>query len=150
MAVREERGMIDRDMVERKLKRIEEFLRELEQARIGTFEDFAGNVMLKRFAERNIELAIEQMMDICRHLVSALDLKEPDSYAECFAIISLAGIVPAEHTATFQAMTRYRNMLIHIYDGVDDTVTYGILNKRLGDFRLFVRLIRTYIGEKQG
>lgn len=35
-------------------------------------------------------------------------------------------------------------MLIHIYDGVDDTITYGILKQRLGDFSLFVGYVRRY------
>lgn len=139
--------MLDRDMIERKLRRINEFVREIEDAKVGSSEEFRTNVVVKRFVERNIELALEQMLDICRHIVSGLDLKEPDTYAECYEIIAKAGVLPTELVPTFQAMARYRNMLIHIYDSVDDTVTYEIFANRLGDFRLFVQMIRNYLDQ---
>ena len=69
--------MIDPHVLTRKLKRIEQFLRELETADVpATFDEFSSNTVVKRFVERNIELSIEQMIDICRHLVSGLDLQE--------------------------------------------------------------------------
>ncbi|MGE0086296.1 MAG: HepT-like ribonuclease domain-containing protein [Desulfococcaceae bacterium] len=42
-------------------------------------------------------------------------------------------------------MAKYRNLLIHAYDGVDDSITFGIYKKRLGDFRIFVKSVREYI-----
>lgn len=79
--------MIDKPLVEKKLRRIEEFLRELRGVEIGTIEEFKENVVTKRFIERNIELAIEQMIDICKHFVSGLDLSEPETYSDCFDIL---------------------------------------------------------------
>ena len=94
----------------RKLKRIEQFLREMEPAEgPATFEGFSGNTVFKRFIERNIELSIERMIDICRHLVSGLDLQEPETYAACFEILGNAGIIPESSVETFKSMTRYRN-----------------------------------------
>lgn len=138
--------MIDKYLIEVKLRRIEDFLREIEtQESPSDFDSFQKNLVFKRFVERNIELAVEQMIAVCRHLVSGLDLDEPETYAECFEIIGQSGIIATEAVGTFQSMARYRNLLIHAYDGVDDTITYGIYNKRLNDFRLFVSLIRGYL-----
>jgi len=138
--------MIDNQLLTRKLKRIEQFLREIHTADAPkTFDEFANNTVYKRFIERNIELSIEQMIDICRHLVSGLDLEEPETYAACFEILGNAGIIPKEAVETFKTMSRYRNLLIHGYDGVDDTITFGIFKKRLEDFRTFIALIRQYL-----
>jgi uncharacterized protein YutE (UPF0331/DUF86 family) len=137
--------MIDKILIERKLRNIEEFLKELEAAPVTNFEEFKANVVTRRFIERNIELAIEQMVDICKHLVSGLDLKEPETYAECFESLAGSNIIRAESVAQFQAMVRFRNMLIHIYDGIDDSITYGIYTKHLGDFRLFITQLREFI-----
>ncbi len=95
--------------------------------------------------ERNIELAIEQMIDICRHLVSGLDLSEPETYADCLDVIAQAGVLSRENLDTFKAMVRFRNMLIHIYDGVDDTITFEIYKDRLNDFMIFIKEIRSYL-----
>lgn len=140
--------MIDKILIERKLGNIEEFLKELNAAPIGSLEEFKSNVVARRFIERNIELAIEQMLDICKHLVSGLDLKEPETYAECFDILSADGIINAENAKKFQAMARFRNMLIHVYDGIDNTITYGIYTKHLVDFTCFVSHLREFLQKK--
>ena len=55
--------MIDKPLIEKKLRKIEEFLRELNTVNIESFDEFVGNIVTKRFIERNIELAIESMTD---------------------------------------------------------------------------------------
>lgn len=137
--------MIDKPLVEKKLRRIEDFLREMRGIKIETFEEFKGNIITKRFIERNIELAIEQMIDICKHLVSGLDLSEPETYSECFDILAEKDIIAKENVDTFKSMVRFRNVLIHAYEGVDDSITYGVYKRRLDDFRAFVKEIRDYL-----
>lgn len=138
--------MIDKQLIERKLRRIEELLRELSLVRVESVQEFKSAIVSKRFIERNIELAIEQMIDVCKHLVSGLDLKEPETYAECFDLLVQKGIVDKGNLDTFRAMVRFRNFLIHAYEGVDDSVTYSIYEQKLNDFSLFVSEIRTYLG----
>jgi len=46
-------------------------------------------------------------------------------------------------------MVRFRNMLIHVYDRINDEITFDIYTRRLNDFVLFVSLIRRYL-EKTG
>lgn len=140
--------MIDRPLVERKLRKIEEFLKELEIAKIESYEAFKENIIIKRFIERNLELAIEQMIDICKHLVSALDLREPETFAECFEILAKGEVIPTNAVSMFQSMVRFRNFLIHVYDGVDDSITYGIYMRHLGDFTYFIKVIRDYLQKK--
>jgi len=140
--------MIDNLLIENKLRKIEMFIREIEnESPPVNFEDFSKNIVFKRFVERNIELSIEQMINVCKHFVSALDLQEPTSYAHCFEIIANANIVPKETLQTFRLMAGYRNLIIHGYDTVDDTVTYGIFKKRLTDFQFFIHAVRQYLAK---
>jgi uncharacterized protein YutE (UPF0331/DUF86 family) len=141
--------MIDKPLVEKKLRRIEEFLRELKNVEIGTIEEFKEDVITKRFIERNIEIAIEQMIDICKHFVSGLDLSEPETYSECFDMLAKEGVILEKSLDTFKSMVRFRNILIHAYEGVDDSITYGIYKGRLDDFKIFIKEIRDYLrGQK--
>lgn len=137
--------MIDKPLVEKKLRKIEDFLRELRTVSIDSFDEFKENVVIKRFVERNIELAIEQMVDICKHFISGLDMKEPETYSECFDILAKDGVIPEGTIDTFKVMVRFRNILIHAYDGIDDSITYGVYKRHLEDFKLFVKCIREYI-----
>ncbi len=137
--------MIDKKLINRKLRRIEELLRELSLVQVDTLSDFKQNVVVKRFIERNIQLAIEQMSDICKHLVSGLDLGEPETYAECFDFLAQHAIVTRKKAAVFKDMVRFRNILIHAYEGVDDSLVYAIYKKKLKDFTAFIMAIRTYL-----
>lgn len=137
--------MIDKQLVEKKLRKMEEFLRELKETDVQDMEEFKNNIIVKRFIERNLELAIEQMVDICRHFVTGMGLREPETYADCFGILSDARIIPETDVDTFKAMVRFRNILIHIYDTIDDSITYGIYKKHLQDFRTFISVIREFL-----
>jgi uncharacterized protein YutE (UPF0331/DUF86 family) len=141
--------MIDKQLIEKKLRRIEDLLRELKSVDVGTIEEFKENFINRRFVERNIELAIEQMIDICKHFISALDLKEPETYSECFEILAKQSIILEQDIDTFKSMIKFRNILIHAYEGVDDSITYGIYKRRLDDFKTFIKEIRNYLLEKE-
>ncbi len=138
--------MVDPILIERKLRKIEGYLRELRSIGARSLEEFRGNVVTKRFVERQLELCVEQMIDICKHLVAGLDLPEPETYAGCFDLLARAAVVTESNAAVFKAMARFRNLLIHGYDEVDDAVTYGIFSTRLGDFTTFAGAIRGYLG----
>lgn len=137
--------MIDKPLIERKLRKIEDFLRELKTVNIESLKDFKENIVVKRFVERNLELSIEQMVDICKHFISGLDLREPETYSECFEIITENGVLSEETLNIFKSMVRFRNILIHTYDGIDDSITYEIYKQRLEDFRTFINSIRAFL-----
>ncbi len=134
--------MIDKVLIRSKLKKIEEFAEELKSRRKVSFEDFQKNIVLKRFVERNLELAIQQMIDIYKHLVSRLNLREPVSYADCFEILAEEGYLSEENLEKYKNMARFRNLLIHIYEKVTDKIVYEIFQKNLEDFELFVDEIK--------
>lgn len=137
--------MIDKVLIERKLRKIKEFLNEIEPVNINSLEDFKNNVMAKRFVERNIELCIEQMIDVCKHIVGGLDLKEPGTYGECFEIISSNGIISEKGCKIYESMARFRNLIIHSYDYIDDSIVYEIFKNHLPDFTDFINEIRKYL-----
>ncbi len=134
--------MIDKVLIRSKLKKIEEFAEELKSRRKVSFEDFQKNIVLKRFVERNLELAIQQMIDIYKHLVSRLNLREPVSYADCFEILAEEGYLSEENLEKYKNMARFRNLLIHIYEKVTDKIVYEIFQKNLEDFGFFVDEIK--------
>jgi len=140
--------MIDNLLIEKKLRRIEEFLRELAAVRIESFDSFKRDIVTRRFVERNLELSIEQMVDICKHFVSALNLREPETYSECFEVLKEGHVIPEEAIDTYKSMVRFRNILIHAYDGIDDSITYGIYKTRIEDFARFIGSIREYLQKK--
>jgi len=119
-----------------------QFIKELRELKNLNFEEFEKNVIIKRFIERNLELAIQQMIDICKHIVSKLNLREPISYADCFEVLVEEGILSEKNLEKYKNMAKFRNLLIHIYDTVNDKTTYEIFQNCLQDFEIFVKEIR--------
>jgi len=137
--------MVDRELVERKLEKMEELLKELTEVKVNSFEEYSQSVILKRFVERNLELLVEQMVSVCRHIAARLLEKIPDSYSHCFELLAQKGIIPRENLETYKKMARFRNLLVHLYDEVDDAVVYSIYRERLSDFKLFITDIRRFL-----
>jgi uncharacterized protein YutE (UPF0331/DUF86 family) len=74
--------------------------------------------------------------------VAAKRLKKvPEEYAECFAILAEAAIIPQELSESLQKMARFRNLLVHMYWKVDYGTLYEVLQNNLKDFRLFSEAI---------
>ncbi len=78
-----------------------------------------------------MELAIQQMIDVCKHIVSRLNLREPISYADCFEILEEKRIVSEENLDKYKNMVKFRNLLIHI-----------VFKDRLSDFDSFIEEIK--------
>ncbi len=136
--------MVDKVLIKNKLNRIETYLKELKAIKAPTYEEYCKNVVLKRFIERNIELAIEQVISICKHIVSRLNLREPASYAECFEILAENQIIERENLEIYKQMAKFRNLLIHVYDKVDDKIVYQVYKERLDDFEVFIEEIKKF------
>jgi uncharacterized protein YutE (UPF0331/DUF86 family) len=67
--------------------------------------------------------------------------KVPEEYAECFATLSDAGIIPNDLSGRLQKTARFRNMLVHMYWKVDYGTVHDILQNSLGDLRRFSEVI---------
>lgn len=137
--------MIDRHLIEHKLRRIEGFLREINLAEIPSYKAFKGDIIKKRFIERNIQLSIEEMIDICKHIVSSLDMPDTETYRECFEKLAVSEIISKKNLEVYKRMIGFRNKLIHAYEGMNEEEIYGIYKRRLNDFHKFVKEIRDYI-----
>jgi uncharacterized protein YutE (UPF0331/DUF86 family) len=137
--------MIDKHLIDHKLKRLEGFLRELRQVEVPSYEIFKNDIIKKRFIERNLQLSIEEMLDICKYIISFLDLPEIETYRECFEQLADKGIIHKENLTVYKEMISFRNRLIHAYENMDEMVIYTAYKKRLSDFQLFINDIRNYL-----
>ena len=59
------------------------------------------------------------MIDIANHVIAREGLGVPRAYSETMEILVRAAVLPEEHEPAFLAMVRFRNRVVHLYDGVD-------------------------------
>lgn len=138
---------INKHLIEHKLKRIEEFLREIKTAKVESLSAFSSDVIKRRFIERNLQLSIEEMIDICKHIASLLDLPSHETYSECFQRLAEEGVINEKHLEIYKKMVGFRNRLIHGYEKMEEHVIYWFYKRGSKDFHLFIKDIRNYLNK---
>lgn len=141
--------MVDKEIISRKLSQLREYLSTLQNAKDITWKKYQEDLRSRAFVERYLQLCIEKIIDIGNHIVSFHRWREPEGYRDLFQVLHENGVIPKEHLTTFQNMASFRNMLVHRYEKTDDDVIFGIFGKRLGDFDLFISLVKDWV-KKEG
>lgn len=82
-------------------------------------------------------IAVEVCIDIGHHIISSEGLRAPEDFADVFASLADGGFISEDMLKQLQDMARFRNLLVHVYERVDDRRVIEILQTRLGDLEAF-------------
>jgi len=137
--------------IEKKIKAVQDRVKRLEQlsGTLSSFDKYQASPDVKDIAERNIQVAIEGCLDIAKIVISSKELPEPKDNKGVFTVLAEAGILGDASLKFLVPMAGTRNVLVHGYDKVDDSVIYGVLKRHLDDFSAFLREIKeNYISKK--
>lgn len=105
------------------------------------FADYATNVRLKKAVERSLHVAIEACLDIGRRVISLAGFRYPESNQDVFQVLNEAQVVPHAQLPHLTQMARFRNLVVHDYARIDDTLVYEVLQHQLEDFDAFATAI---------
>jgi uncharacterized protein YutE (UPF0331/DUF86 family) len=130
--------------IERKMTTVQERVSRLRQLaeKLTSFDDYRDSNDARDIAERNLQIAIEACLDIGKIIISRQKLPEPKDYKGVFLALTQATIIRTETTRFLSDMAGARNILVHGYDKVDDSLVYGILKRHLDDFDVFLNEIK--------
>jgi uncharacterized protein YutE (UPF0331/DUF86 family) len=126
--------------IDRKIKALQDRLARLKQLSddLHSFQDYERSSDKKDLAERGIQVSIEICLDIAKILISRKQLPEPKDNKGVFVVLAEADLIGDESLKFLVPMAGTRNILVHGYDKVDDSLIYGILKKHLGDFEQYL------------
>ena len=110
-----------------------------------SLDEFLKNDDLKDIASFRLIKLLESSISICQHLSAKILKKAPESYSNCFEMLSEANIINVDLSEKLQQMARFRNMLIHVYWNIDYRQVYEIIKNDLGDIELFVKSLDKFI-----
>jgi len=135
---------------------VTDHIRELEQA-IGDWERYQSISLGELKADRDkrnmvlhaMLVAIQAAIDIANHLIAERSLRKPSTYRESFEILSNEGIIPTELANSLSDLAGFRNVLVHIYWGVDLAQVHGVLMAELKTLREFKELVVEEVEKKK-
>jgi uncharacterized protein YutE (UPF0331/DUF86 family) len=130
--------------IEKKIKAVQDRVKRLEQlsSTLNSFDEYQTSPDVKDIAERNIQVAIEGCLDIAKIVISSKELPEPKDNKGVFTVLAEAGILSDASLKFLVPMAGTRNVLVHGYDKVEDSVIYGVLKRHLDDFAVFLKDIK--------
>ncbi|MGQ9569596.1 MAG: type VII toxin-antitoxin system HepT family RNase toxin [Thermodesulfovibrionales bacterium] len=138
-----------KEIIEQKISTLIERTERLKRFKDISFNEFSGNLDTMDIVERNLQIAIEACIDIGKIIISDMNLREPTDNKGVFKVLAEDGIISQESLDFLMPMAGTRNILIHGYDKVDETIIFGILKKHLEDFYKYLSEIKRNYLEKR-
>ncbi len=130
--------------ITRRLEKLRECLNKLEPLREKKREDFDQQPYIKDIVERNLQVAIQCLIDIGNRVISMEDAQKPRDYYEVFLILGNINVLPPVFAKKIAPIAGFRNVLVHEYVGLDWNLVYDYL-QRLEDFYQFENYVKKWI-----
>ena len=99
--------------------------------------------ILHSAVERNLQVAVEIVIDIC-HRLHSLARKSPAANAR-EAVEGCVELGILDTTETLSRMIGFRNLVVHRYEYIDTDILLDVLNNHLDDFDLFREKVLSYV-----
>jgi uncharacterized protein YutE (UPF0331/DUF86 family) len=115
-----------------------------EHASLG-LDVFLSDAKTTNSAKYLLIVASKAALDICNHLAAKKGGRSPEDYADCMSILGELGILDPDLRTRMSRMTRFRNLLVHLYWRVDDREVFRVMSEHLDDFDQYLSAIGRYI-----
>ena len=132
---------IDRDLILNRFKKMDNLVDNLEEIKKKSKQEFQSNFLYYLSAQRALETCINICIDIGNHILSLNRNGKPETYSDIFVELSKLDIIDEELKEKLIKMTKFRNLLGHLYMDINNEIIYEILQQNLNDFNFFKKLI---------
>jgi uncharacterized protein YutE (UPF0331/DUF86 family) len=129
--------------IAQKLQALDRGLVELRSLGVVSVKQLKSNWQLQRAIERNLQVLIEIVIDVCQRLLAIAEQSPAATSGDAInRCIEMGALTPDEN---YKRMVRLRNFLVHRYERVDHEVLANMVNRHLGDFEKFRDEIMAYV-----
>ena len=87
----------------------------------------------------NLQRACEATTDIAMYIVSTRKLGIPQTQKEAFKKLEESGIISSQMSKNMQNMIGFRNIAVHDYKQIDESILKEVIENHLNDFLEFAR-----------
>jgi len=135
--------VFDEDSIHKHLELLRSYLDDLAglRAEIPDADALRADRKLQARTLFALQMAIQCCLDMAGHLVAELGLPRPEENAELFSTLAAAGRLDPALAAKMRAMTRFRNLIVHLYWTVDFDRVFDILQQDLNDYSRFEKAV---------
>ena len=135
--------MVDEDRVLRLLRSIADDTAVLRQE-VGASRERRQDPIWLRGVKYTFVTAIEACVDVAQHICATEGWGPPADNGDAVRLLGERGILTPELAVSMRKAVGFRNVLVHDYIEVDDSIVVGRL-KSLDDLEVFVRQVAAYV-----
>lgn len=128
------------DIILNKITTIERCVKRVEEVYENNPENLS-NITRQDSIILNIQRACEASIDLAMHLVSKHKLGLPKTSRDAFEILRSKGMIKERLAITLMNMVGFRNIAVHDYRSLDIDILKSIIEKHVGDFLIFTKVI---------
>ena len=128
-----------------KLKYLQKYTEFLNKYKDIVKNKLEEDYILKSAIERNLQLALESVIDISEVIISEENLRKPEEYKETITLLVELKILTDKFAKKFAPAMGLRNILVHQYTKIDINKLHKHLKEDLEDFNTFAKAIIKYL-----
>ena len=135
---------INIEMIKGKFDIIERNLKFLEEYKEKSDKDFLNNYKDIQALKYSLLEMIEACIDIASHIIASNGYEKADTYSEMFDILGKNEIISDNLAPNLSDMARFRNILVHSYDKIENIRILEFAKSEIHDFQNFIKEIYEY------
>ena len=138
--------MVSPEVVQKRLRLLEGYLKKLRS--IGQridLDQFLADSDTQDIVERNLQLAIESVLDIGQHIIASSGWQVAEEYAGIFPILERHGVISKDLSARVFGMAGFRNLLVHEYADIDHFQVFQILQNHLDELGQLAEAFQQFV-----
>ncbi|MBS3099629.1 DUF86 domain-containing protein [Candidatus Pacearchaeota archaeon] len=128
-----------------KLKELNNSLEFIEDNLPKEYEDFKISRLLRNGIYKELEFALENVLDICSIINSDLGLGMPEVEDNILDNLEGKKIFAKKIVEIIRDMKRFRNILVHKYGKINDSIAFETISDGLKDFEMIINEIEKVI-----
>ena len=129
---------LKRNVIKTKIEKIKDSLIFIEETLPGNPNKLKESKLIRNAVYKEVEFAIEQVLDICSLINAGLRLGVPDTEDDILKNLEIKKIFNKSAIGLIKEMKKFRNILVHKYGDIDDKKAYEDIKSGLRDFELII------------
>lgn len=131
--------MVDADRVRQLLDVLADYRAELSQLAELPEPRYKGRDAIA--GRYYVQAAAQTCIDLANHVISSEGWRVPTDYADAFTVLEENDVLAPDLGGRLRELGRLRNLLVHAYATVDDSIIHRSLREDLGDLDGFAAAI---------
>lgn len=132
---------LDKQLIVRKIKLIEDDLKILIKYKKITFDEYRDRIDIKLQVERLLEKIVSRLIDINYHILKEEFQFIPKDYYNSFAELGKKEFIDKDMSLLLAKSSGLRNALAHEYDELDDFQVFKSIKLALTDIPIYLQKI---------